>query len=584
MGVSETISRFTSVKAVFSEKDESIFDKNVPKYTPLVRSPVEDELATPLEHEELEVEVVAEGEPRLVRAHETSVVQLFYDLFFVANLSTFTSKHEITGVDELRSYLGFFIILWATWFQVAKYDVRFGNDSILERICKALQFGIMVGFAITGPEFSAVWEPGTSDAQAALEIYQVLTLILMASRIILTVQYIAVYYWLKDYPKVHFPLMVHIITSVCASVLFFGLFWSFNYTSNNTGRGIIGWYFTFAAEASAILFVSGRVRFMSFRHTPMVERLGLLTLIILGEGVIGLCEAISKANPRLHFGGDIVGQIITSVCIIYFLWILYSDQIEKRRVGRFRQGLWTALHLPLHVSIILVVEGQVTLTVWRKIQDLTNPLFDVSNLVPDPGESWDPFIQNLNTAVTTSFAQLPDPRIPIDISELMSFISTSINDTEILNNYVDLVYSSFINFCEVFDIKDINTNSSGEEAKFNELVQIFYNVYAYFFAAAGLTIIFLTALLRLGKREMYRTEIVVMAVRFVIGIGLCFLAFMDLPTLQVEGEAIYNYITSSWMVPTVFICYFIVVIVDYSIARYIRQKYNQWRMTFNSGA
>ena len=35
------------------------------------------------------------GEPVLKRAHEASTIQLFFDLFFVANLTTFSGQHEI---------------------------------------------------------------------------------------------------------------------------------------------------------------------------------------------------------------------------------------------------------------------------------------------------------------------------------------------------------------------------------------------------------------------------------------------------------------------------------------------------------
>lgn len=47
----------------------------------------------------------ADGEPEFKRAHEASVIQLFYDLFFVANLTTFTSVHEINdGDSKLNCY------------------------------------------------------------------------------------------------------------------------------------------------------------------------------------------------------------------------------------------------------------------------------------------------------------------------------------------------------------------------------------------------------------------------------------------------------------------------------------------------
>lgn len=37
--------------------------------------------------------------PVLKRAHEASTIQLFFDLFFVANLTTFTSLHEVHNWD-----------------------------------------------------------------------------------------------------------------------------------------------------------------------------------------------------------------------------------------------------------------------------------------------------------------------------------------------------------------------------------------------------------------------------------------------------------------------------------------------------
>jgi hypothetical protein len=43
--------------------------------------------------------------PVLKRAHEASTIQLFFDLFFVANLTTFTSLHEIDNWQGRSSIL-----------------------------------------------------------------------------------------------------------------------------------------------------------------------------------------------------------------------------------------------------------------------------------------------------------------------------------------------------------------------------------------------------------------------------------------------------------------------------------------------
>ena len=42
--------------------------------------------------------------PVLKRAHEASTIQLFFDLFFVANLTTFTSLHEIASWNGELNY------------------------------------------------------------------------------------------------------------------------------------------------------------------------------------------------------------------------------------------------------------------------------------------------------------------------------------------------------------------------------------------------------------------------------------------------------------------------------------------------
>lgn len=50
--------------------------------------------------------------PEFKRYEEATNIELFYDLFFVANLTTFTDAHDINEVDALKAYAGFFCILW----------------------------------------------------------------------------------------------------------------------------------------------------------------------------------------------------------------------------------------------------------------------------------------------------------------------------------------------------------------------------------------------------------------------------------------------------------------------------------------
>ena len=215
---------------------------------------------------------------------------------------------------DLKSYVGFFGILWFTWLQVALFDVRFSNDSAWERLCKALQFGIMTGFAVVGPGYKTGWEPNTKEAFTALNSFKTLTLILMASRLILAGQYSAVMVSLRGYKKAWLPILAHIGTLFVAAMIYLGLYFSFSPSSSD--NGLIAWYVCIGFEAIVIFLVSGKTKFLSFRRTAIVERLGLLTLIILGEGIIGMCGSIRRVGSDKIFNPDVIGMIICSVGII----------------------------------------------------------------------------------------------------------------------------------------------------------------------------------------------------------------------------------------------------------------------------
>jgi hypothetical protein len=94
-----------------------------------------------------------DGLPVFERHAESTAIELFYDLFFVANLTTFSNIHEINSNKNLTSYIGFFCVLWFTWCLTSLYDIRFVSDSLLARLAKGAHLGVMVGLAVSGPKF-----------------------------------------------------------------------------------------------------------------------------------------------------------------------------------------------------------------------------------------------------------------------------------------------------------------------------------------------------------------------------------------------------------------------------------------------
>lgn len=124
--------------------------------------------------------------------------QLFFDLFFAANLTVFSEVHEISDHTRLTSYIGYFCLLWFTWALVSLFDVRFVADSIFERVARAGHLGVMIGLAVVGSNFHFD-EPDP-------KIFRVMSLCLMASRIILSLQYATIMWHLREYRESKKPL------------------------------------------------------------------------------------------------------------------------------------------------------------------------------------------------------------------------------------------------------------------------------------------------------------------------------------------------------------------------------------------
>jgi hypothetical protein len=85
-------------------------DFNIRKHTPWIVSPLDAKAEkTPPEHpshsdralefDETHVHRSDSELPVFKHHKESSTVELFYDLFFVANLATFTANHEIVDVN-----------------------------------------------------------------------------------------------------------------------------------------------------------------------------------------------------------------------------------------------------------------------------------------------------------------------------------------------------------------------------------------------------------------------------------------------------------------------------------------------------
>jgi low temperature requirement protein LtrA len=232
--------------------------------------------------------------------------------------------------------MGFFTLMWFTWLQTSLFDVRFSTDSVINRIFKAISFGIMTGFAVV----SSQYEPSLLTSEALINTapaFRAMALVLMASRLALTAQYAVVFWYVRGYTKTKVPLASSMAVLFIASMLFLGTYFGFpgdfNTPATSDHHVYIGWfvgvplyqrkwlinrrYIVVVVEALAMIAISCVWRVVSFRHTHLVERIGLLTLIIMGEGIIGLGTSVSTIlQNSVSVSQSAIGTIIGGVLLI----------------------------------------------------------------------------------------------------------------------------------------------------------------------------------------------------------------------------------------------------------------------------
>jgi hypothetical protein len=222
----------------------------------------------------------------------------------------------------------------------------------------------MVGFAVVGP----AWKPG--QASYNYDKFRALSFILMVGRFVLIGQYATTLYFTWKFRSARLPVIMVIVSYLIAGILYGALSAAFPENSDvemKTSNVYIAWYVIAVGETLLTTAVSCKWRVISFKGTHLVQRMSLLTLIILGEGIIVICKAISYIVKNDYiFTSSVIGQIISAVLIIYFLYMLYFDRLTEDHFGTIKQQIWAFLHFPLHIVLVLVLEGVSNFVTWRQ--------------------------------------------------------------------------------------------------------------------------------------------------------------------------------------------------------------------------
>ncbi|KAK9427674.1 bacterial low temperature requirement A protein-domain-containing protein [Lipomyces doorenjongii] len=496
--------------------------------------------------------------PAFERHEESTAIELFYDLFFVANLTTFSNIHEINSIKTLTSYVGFFCILWFTWCITSLYDIRFVTDSLLARIAKGVHLGVMVGLAVSGPKF---------DTTKVTPQLRIIALILMVSRFVLGLQYLLVLFHVREYQKTKLPLGLIGGTNFVTGFLYMGISFSFKTSAHAYGA----FYVIAGFEMVVNIGVSSQWKVVTFKGTHLIERMTLLTLYILGEGVIDVLKSVAKISQTQDaWTSANIGTLFGAITAIYLFYMLYFDTLNRHDFGSIRQQLWSFLHFPFHIALVLCLSGMAQFVIWQKIMEgfvsfssqlLQVVKFYTSQTQPDDTTA-EQYVLAIQDAANNTF-QVYEPSDPGRINATMNdmldnvrnltseYYSTPSNQTLNalyvgLSEVVSEVWNSII---DTYGFQpsdrgggDVQQFASDKTVAALNTAQLIFD---YFFIATGFTIIFIGVLGVVNVRSYTIWSWVRFVAHILFGLACCLLCLLATG----DGSAALNLSATAWPLP-----------------------------------
>ncbi|KAJ4319634.1 hypothetical protein N0V84_006270 [Fusarium piperis] len=530
------------------------------------------------------------------RDDEEPVLQfpkLFYDLWFVANLNVFTTLHPITDVTNLGSFIRYFLLLWITWLATTVHDVRFGKDGVFERISRACHLTVMIGFSAGGVSFSQ-----TKQLQP---IFKVMSLCLMCSRLVLSIQYGVVLFYARRNRRSRNNLALAVLLHLVPAIIYMAA----TIASAKGSKAEINhlWWTVALAELFALMAHATLSKTLSFSGTHLTERLNLLTLIVIGEGIIILAKTITKIvqytylkdpttswSLTLAKASALFGLIACGAAILYFTFQLYFDWMDHHsHMSPIRQALWTILHLPFHIAIVLTVEGSGQWITWQRTWEAINEavLSVTTGLTKalDSGMGGQDLVKELAGALdktyeTYTFSVKTVNTMNSELAKLAEFpdsvwksFATNLdannltaNDTAIAESLAT-IYSSLMNaISNTYGLTTsakvkaqaesygagLDAESVALDAVYNRLSMIF----VYAFVAAGAALLLLATMHLLQKPKGWSVfHLIRLGLLTIAGVTLCLIALIATNDKMTE-----DMIFKPWQLPIMALIYLIALV------------------------
>jgi len=275
------------------------------------------------------------------RKHERKIgwLELFFDLVYVAAIGQLT--HNVAAHPSFHtvafSFLLFSLVFWS-WVNGSQYYDLHGNDGLRTRLLTFWQMLAMAAVSIT-----------ISDAFEGN--HKPFAITFMMLQLMITYLWWSVGYYDKEHRKYNIFYTTHY--SISFILLLISVF-----TTADTATVL--WIIVFLFNATPPLTVARRVVSELKKQgqvfsasAAIVERFGLLTIIIMTESILSTVsgiEGFKDKQPAMWIA------FILGILISFLLWNIYFDMTSEQETkkGYKYMQLLIFIHFPLLASLSII--------------------------------------------------------------------------------------------------------------------------------------------------------------------------------------------------------------------------------------
>jgi low temperature requirement protein LtrA len=263
-----------------------------------------------------------------------SWLELFYDLVYVIAISRITHMlcSYISPINFIWYCCLFALIFWG-WLNGSLYHDIHGNQGLRTRLMTLWQMVIISAISVTLGYDDHAFSGST-------------TIVLMVMQLFITYLWWSVGFYDREHRKYNVPYTILFLLSLALMAL--NLIIPHEYGPLLI-LCIIILNYTPPFIASRILKKNSLDLPLS---SSMTERLGLFTIIVFGEVVLG----VVNGSGRIELNSQTLFAFILSLAIVFSLWWIFFTLISNRNAGKgfVNATLLEILYLPTLISLGLI--------------------------------------------------------------------------------------------------------------------------------------------------------------------------------------------------------------------------------------